>query len=241
MPNGQASSATNSAGRLATSDISRSTRGCCWKCAVIRGSTGDNIALAMTASQPQLTSSQPCHAVAARCEATRGELSIKSAAGARLQAGRQPHAGKATCIAGRLADHGRTTPGTGPEVLDVNVVHLVGDVIEESRHREPTAVGLEPGVQVEDTECPLHRPGILIDQHLRRGAVAVISTEQQLVWNTAQRHALLEAGNGLEFGRVRHGLAVHVLHALHGAIYRHRRASLGRGLNHATRLAPTRS
>jgi hypothetical protein len=32
----------------------------------MRGSTGDSMALAITASQPQLTSSQPCHGVPER-------------------------------------------------------------------------------------------------------------------------------------------------------------------------------
>src|SRR3984885_7822504 len=79
MPNGQASSATNSAGRLATSEISRSTEGCCWKWAVMRGSTGDSMALAITASQPQLTSTQPCTAVAERCAGNCAALFITTA------------------------------------------------------------------------------------------------------------------------------------------------------------------
>jgi hypothetical protein len=36
------------------------------------------MALAITASQPQLTSTHPCKAVAARCGGRRGELSIMS-------------------------------------------------------------------------------------------------------------------------------------------------------------------
>src|ERR1700733_2593284 len=207
MPNGQASSATNSAGRLATSEISRSTRGCCWKYCVMRGSTGDSMALAITASQPQLTSSHPCKAVAARCGARRAEPSIMisrlrrtARRSAALQTGGQPHAGKAMRIARRLTDHRRAAPRTGPEILDVHVVHLVGDVIQERRHREPAVTGLESGAQIEDAERTLHRPWILIHQHLRRGAVGVIGTEHQLLRMTGQRHALLEARDRLELG-----------------------------------------
>src|ERR1700676_3534249 len=151
-------------------------------------------------------------------------------AGAALEARRQPHAGKAMRIAGRLSDDRWATPGAGPEILDVDVVHLVGDVIEERSHRELAAVALEPGAQVEDAERPLDRPRVLIDQHLRRGAVAVVTAEHQLERMTAQRHTLLEADNGLELGRIRHGLSVDILHPLRNAVDHHRRAALRRGL-----------
>src|ERR1700722_2603560 len=126
-------------------------------------------------------------------------------------------------IAGRLTDDRVSIPWTGPEIFDIGVVTVVGYVVDEESGGEPAVVGLERGAQIQQSESALNGKRILIRQHLRRSSIRVGSAEQQFIGNSLQRHALFGADVGLEFGRIRHGVARYVLHQLGYSVDRDRR------------------
>ena len=133
-------------------------------------------------------------------------------------------------IARRLADDGYAGMGrtAGPqpakEILDISIIHVIGDVLTNNVAEYRPSVLLDRGTQIEQTKPSLDRIWILIGKHLRLSAVDVVRFEHPLIGVSGERHALLDREDTLELGRVRHGIAAHILvrtslgHTCHGQL-----------------------